>query len=89
MTTFDNHHYDFHGACNYSLAQRGFTLEAELGVYGKFDKCFSVASCVDTFTFVNDPHTVVTLNQGALDVVSDAAGGWVDGWRLVGYEGPG
>ncbi|XP_050720822.1 mucin-5B-like isoform X2 [Eriocheir sinensis] len=64
ITTFDNHHYDFHGVCNYSLAQKGFTREAELGVYGDFRSCFGRASCIDRFTFVNDPHTVVALENG-------------------------
>lgn len=73
--TFDGHHYDFHGVCNYSLAQRGFTREAELGVYGDFRSCWGRASCLGRTTFVNDPHTVVALESGSVFTVSGARPG--------------
>ncbi|KAG0718493.1 Mucin-19 [Chionoecetes opilio] len=64
FNSFDGYNYDFHGVCNYSLAQKGPTHYPELGVFADFEKCFGQASCLSHTTFRNDPHTVITLSNG-------------------------
>ncbi|XP_063884185.1 otogelin-like isoform X2 [Scylla paramamosain] len=64
--TFDGHRYDFHGACNYTLAQRGFFFYPDVGVFSEFEECFGRASCLAHTTFKNDRHTVITLSNGAV-----------------------
>ncbi|KAK7079960.1 hypothetical protein SK128_010062, partial [Halocaridina rubra] len=59
--TFDGHNYDWHGICNYSIAQTGFSTKPKLGVYGKFQDCNSQASCLSYTTFKNDPNTAITI----------------------------
>lgn len=63
ITTFDGHYYDWHGACNYSLAQTGTSYEPDVGVFSDFRHCYNSASCLNVSTFKNDAHTVITLHH--------------------------
>ncbi|KAK3881639.1 hypothetical protein Pcinc_013926 [Petrolisthes cinctipes] len=67
FTTFDGHYYDFHGSCNYSLAQTDTSLSPHTAVYSQFKPCFGHASCLDTATFRENPHVIVTLEPGVVD----------------------
>ncbi|KAK4303757.1 hypothetical protein Pmani_024255 [Petrolisthes manimaculis] len=67
FTTFDGHYYDFHGSCNYSLAQTDTSLSPHTAVYSQFKPCFGHASCLDTVTFRENPHVIVTLEPGVVD----------------------
>lgn len=70
FTTFDGTHYDWHGRCNYSLAQTDQSYEPHTAVYASFKRCFprkrfdKLPSCVDKATFRENPHTVVEMNAG-------------------------
>ncbi|XP_045107262.1 mucin-2-like isoform X1 [Portunus trituberculatus] len=64
--TFDGHRYDFHGVCNYTLAQRGYAFYPDMGVFSEFEECFGRASCLAHTTFKNDRHTVITMSNGAV-----------------------
>lgn len=61
LVTFDNHTYDWHGACNYTITQNDFTYTPDVAVYSDFGRCWGCASCLTTTTFRNDPHTIITL----------------------------
>lgn len=70
FTTFDEHHYDFHGTCNYSLAQIGTSWDTHTAVYSQFQSCYDHASCLNITVFREDPHTLITLSQGVSEQVS-------------------
>lgn len=67
IVTFDGHRYDWHGKCNYSVAQTEFAVKPEVGVFSDFSVCNGLASCLSHTTFRNDPHTIVTLDNGAVN----------------------
>ncbi|XP_071535745.1 von Willebrand factor-like isoform X2 [Panulirus ornatus] len=64
--TFDGYQYDWHGICNYSVAQSDLTYYPDVAVYSDFVACYGRASCLAHTTFKNDPHTVITLFNGAV-----------------------
>ncbi|KAG7161633.1 Mucin-5B-like 1 [Homarus americanus] len=66
MITFDDYKYEWHGTCNYSLAQSDSTEFPEIGVFGDFRPCNRKASCLDICTFKNDEHTVITLTHSSV-----------------------
>ncbi|KAG7165857.1 von Willebrand factor-like [Homarus americanus] len=66
IVTFDEYRYDWHGACNYSIAQSDFSYNPEVGVFGDFERCWGCASCLRRTTFKNDRNTVITINTGAI-----------------------
>ncbi|XP_068207542.1 mucin-2-like [Palaemon carinicauda] len=66
IISFDGYRYDWHGHCNYSLAQRGFGFQPQWGVFSDFKACNGLASCLHRTTFKDNCHTVITLDCGAV-----------------------
>ncbi|XP_069188454.1 mucin-5B-like [Procambarus clarkii] len=66
IETFDQFRYDWHGICNYSVAQSDLTYTPEVGVFSDFDQCNGHASCLSRTTFRDNPHTVITLDSGSV-----------------------
>ncbi|XP_071535857.1 uncharacterized protein [Panulirus ornatus] len=63
IKTFDGFHYDWHGTCNYTVTQTGFSANPEVGVFSDFVQCNGDASCLAHTTFRDNPHTVVTMTN--------------------------
>lgn len=70
FTTWDGHYYDFHGRCNYSMAQTDTSWDPYTAVYSQFQPCFEQASCLDVTVFRENPHTIIKLKQGVADQAS-------------------
>lgn len=66
LLTFDGYNYDWHDDCNYTVTQNDPTYDPEIGVFSNFDRCWGCASCLGRTTFRNDPHTIITLRNGAI-----------------------
>ncbi|XP_071514405.1 uncharacterized protein [Panulirus ornatus] len=66
IITFDDHSYDWHDDCNYTVTQNDLTYNPEVGVFSDFVRCWGCASCLGQTTFRNDPHTILTLRNGAV-----------------------
>ncbi|XP_050721142.1 mucin-2-like isoform X1 [Eriocheir sinensis] len=68
FTTFNGTHRDWHGRCNYSLAQTDNSYNPYTAVYASFKKCFKkgggLPSCIDTATFRESPNSVVEMFAG-------------------------
>ncbi|CAL4149231.1 unnamed protein product, partial [Meganyctiphanes norvegica] len=62
--TFDNSVFDWHGQCNYSLAQSDQSYYPSYAVYGDLADCMGGATCLSTLVFRDDPNTVITIGQG-------------------------
>ncbi|XP_045581501.2 mucin-6 [Procambarus clarkii] len=69
IKTFDDYNYDWHGICNYSLAQSDFTYAPEVGVFSDFNQCNDQASCLSRTTFRDNPNTIITLDSGSVFVI--------------------
>lgn len=89
IVTFDGHRYDWHGVCNYTVAASDSTHYPNVGVFSDFARCWGCASCLDRTTFRNDPHTLITLDHGAVFDVSWRWEEWDSskvmtrlGWRI-------
>ncbi|KAK4326427.1 hypothetical protein Pmani_003060 [Petrolisthes manimaculis] len=67
--TFDGWFYDFHGKCNYSLAQSGDSYDAACGVYGDFKECNGFPTCVNRATFKDNRHTAIEIDHSDIHTV--------------------
>nr|XP_027232532.1 mucin-2-like isoform X2 [Penaeus vannamei] len=63
IITFDIYRYDWHGTCNYSIAQSDLSYDPRTGVFSDFQPCNRRASCLDTTTFRDNPNTIITLSS--------------------------
>ncbi|XP_042235032.1 von Willebrand factor-like [Homarus americanus] len=61
IRTFDDYRYDWHGTCNYSVAQSDFTYKPDVGIFSDFESCNGRASCLAHTTFKDNPHTAITI----------------------------
>ncbi|XP_068249562.1 mucin-2-like [Palaemon carinicauda] len=64
IRTLDGTRYDWHGRCNYSVAQTYYTTKPDIGVFSQFKSCNGIASCLTHTTYRNDPNTIITLDNG-------------------------
>ncbi|XP_068237663.1 uncharacterized protein [Palaemon carinicauda] len=60
LITFDGHSYDYHGTCEYTLAQDGTTTDPQYAVNSEFMECWG-AACVGPSTFKDSPMTVIKM----------------------------
>ncbi|XP_066965486.1 mucin-2-like [Macrobrachium rosenbergii] len=60
LVTFDGYYYDYHGTCEYALAQDGMTDDPQYAVNSEFMECWG-AACVGPSTFKDSPGTVVKM----------------------------
>ncbi|XP_042204362.1 mucin-5B-like [Homarus americanus] len=65
IRTFDGYQYDWHGRCNYSIAQSDTTLDPYIGIFSDFVPCVGEASCLAHTTYRVNPHTIITLKNSA------------------------
>lgn len=62
FVTFDSHHYDFHGICNYTLVTATSPLgEVGAAVYTEMDSVWECATAFTHITFRNDPDTIINI----------------------------
>ncbi|XP_071535913.1 LOW QUALITY PROTEIN: mucin-2-like [Panulirus ornatus] len=61
--TFDDYQYDWHGTCNYSVAQTDHTFYPEAAIFSDFQPCNGRASCLQHTTFRDNPHTIISLDN--------------------------
>ena len=75
ITAFSGVTYDWHGKCNYSLAQNGTGFEPSYGVFAQFVDCSlypffnSFASCVGDVAVRDTPNSVFNFGFGELSQV--------------------
>nr|XP_053651113.1 mucin-5B-like [Cherax quadricarinatus] len=66
--TFDDHRYDWHGNCNYSVAQVENSYDPPAGVFSDFEACYGLASCLGFTTFKDNPHTLISLDTSVFNI---------------------
>ncbi|KAG7157009.1 Mucin-2-like 3, partial [Homarus americanus] len=69
FVTFDGYRYDWHGYCNYSVAQTDRTYNPEAGVFSDFEPCFGGPSCLGRSTFKDHKHTVISLGHSVFNLL--------------------
>ncbi|KAK7024521.1 hypothetical protein SK128_010205 [Halocaridina rubra] len=70
IVTFDNYRYDWHGTCNYTVTQTGFSYYPNIGVFSDFTACNIDASCLSKTTFRDNPNTVIVLDNGMVSNIA-------------------
>ncbi|XP_045117889.1 mucin-2-like isoform X2 [Portunus trituberculatus] len=59
--TYDNHHYDWNGVCNYTLTQQGSTFNPDMGVFIDLETCWGCGACPSKITFRNHPNELLVI----------------------------
>ena len=64
FTTFDGHHYDWQGICNYTLVQQSHATEGHgAAVYADMDRVGPCATTTYHITYRNDRSTILNLTK--------------------------